>query len=98
MAAALYDTGQDHQAPLTSENAHLLTTYAPVLVATIANLVFRSVFFTYLRMLPYFRMADQNNQFTEGVTAKKSVGGCYHPYPSMNTEMIHGLSGRVNCL
>lgn len=79
--AILYGVGDDRQASLTSENAHLLSVYVPTLLATISWQLFRSVFFEALRMLPYFRMADQQGKITRGEYAHKSVGGSFFPYP-----------------
>jgi len=79
--AILYGVGDDRQASLTNENAHLLSVFVPTLLATISWQLFRSVFFEALRMLPYFRMADQKGTITAGAFARKSVGGSFFPYP-----------------
>lgn len=78
--AVFYGVGNDHQAILTSENAHILTTYCPALIATINLMCFRVTFFEYFRILPYTRMADQKGQITVGASAAKSLGGSYFPW------------------
>lgn len=79
--AILYGTGNDRQAVLTNENAHIISSYTPTLIATINWLTYRSVLFELLRMLPYYRMADQKGRITTGATARQSVAGFYHPFP-----------------
>lgn len=78
--AALYGFGSDRQARLTSENAHILSTYGPTLIATITLVCFRATFSEYFRMLPFYRMADQKGQISQGASAAKSVGGSYFPW------------------
>lgn len=86
ICAIMFGVGSDRKALLTSANAHILSTYAPTLIATVNLLLFRSTFFESFRMLPYFRMADRNGRISDGVPAQKCVAGSYFPWPFASFE------------
>lgn len=77
----LFGMGSDRQAVLTSDNAHILSSYVPTALGTVIWLIFRSTVTDVLRMLAYIRMADQKGVISSGARPRLCVAATLFPFP-----------------
>jgi len=90
VAALLYGIGSERKVLLTSANAYFFSTYAPTAIAAVSVTILRSTLFELARVLPFMRMADQDERITDGASSVRSVGGAYFPFP-----FIHHSDDRI---
>lgn len=81
MYALLRIAGQDLEIRLTSENAHIICTYAPAIVATITGVLYRATIGAVRRTMPYQALADHSDSNAKDVRARYSIAGSYWSWP-----------------